>query len=50
MFDKVQVMYMISFIHSFVRDSFVYLFIEFIYLSDQTFIHLTFEYNIFCVS
>ena len=53
MFDKLHVMYIISFIHSFARDSFVYLFIEFIqlfiYLSDQTFIHLTFEYYIFCV-
>ena len=55
MFDKLHVMYIIlfhsfihSFIHSFASDSFVYLFIEFIYLlfiylSDRTFIHLTFE-------
>ena len=54
MFDKLHAMYIISFIHSFIhsfaRDSFVYLFIEFIYLSDQTFIHLTFEYNIFVLA
>ena len=46
MFDKLHVMHIISFIHSFARDSFVYLFIDifiylFIYLSDRTFIHLT---------
>ena len=50
MFDKLHVMYIIAFIHSFARESFVYVFIEFIYLSDQTFIYLTFEYNIFFVS
>ena len=54
MFDKLHAMCIISFIHSFARDSFAYLFIEyiylFIYLSDQTFIHLTFEYNIFVLA
>ena len=58
MFDKLHVMYIISFIHSSIHlleihlfayslNLFIYLFI---YLSDRTFIHLTFEYNIFCVS
>ena len=62
MFDKLHVMYIISFIHSYIHlleihlfayslNLFIYLSIYlFIYLSDRTFIHLTFEYNIFCVS
>ena len=54
MFDKLHVMYIISFIHlleihlfTYSLNLFIYLLI---YLSDQTFIHLTFEYNMFCVS
>ena len=58
MFDKLHVMYIISLIHSFIHlleihlftyslNLFIYLFI---YLSDRTFIYLTFEDNIFCVS
>ena len=52
-FDKLHAKYIISFIHLLEIHLFTYslnfLIYLFIYLSDQTFIHLTFEYNIFCV-
>ena len=41
MFDKLHVMYIISFIHLLEIHLFTYSLKLFIYLSDQTFIHLT---------
>ena len=58
MFDKLHICNVHNFIHSFIHSFihlpeillFTYSLNLFIYLSDQTFIHLTFEYNIFRVS